>query len=173
MIRRDTWALIAIVIFFVAALWVVLPVDAERLGRKGLQFGLDLKGGVRLVYQADLSSVDPGTEDEIMNGVIAVIANRINPLGVTEPKFERRGDNQVVVELPGMDISDVEKERIGRTALLEFRELAEVPVEGSEPEAETEASADDEADEEAGDEVDEEEPVAVTLKCRRCRDRPE
>jgi preprotein translocase subunit SecD len=122
---------------FALALWVLLPVDAVRFGRAGIQFGLDLRGGVRLIYQADLSSVEPGGEDEAVDGVIAVIANRINPLGVTEPNIERRGADQVVVELPELSITEVQKERIGRTALLEFRELVEVPV-GSQEQAEAE-----------------------------------
>jgi len=54
---------------------------------------------------------------------IAVIANRINPLGVTEPNIERRGTNQIVVELPRLSVTDKQKDRIGRTALLEFHEL--------------------------------------------------
>ena len=49
----------------------------ERLGRAGLRLGLDLQGGVHLLYQADLSSVEPGTEGEIMKGIEAVIRNRI------------------------------------------------------------------------------------------------
>ena len=132
MTRRRTWVLLTIVVLFALALWVLLPIEGERLGRKGIQFGLDLQGGVRLVYQADLSQVTPGTEGEVIDGVIAVIANRINPLGVTEPNIEKRGDNQIVVELPKLSVTDKQKERIGRTALLEFRELVEVPVEGEE-----------------------------------------
>ncbi|MBL7165158.1 MAG: protein translocase subunit SecD [Dehalococcoidales bacterium] len=136
MLRRNSWVLITVIVVFALALWVLLPIEGERLGRQGIQFGLDLKGGVRLVYQADLSGVTPGTEDEIMDGVLAVIANRINPLGVTEPDFHRRGDDQIVVELPGTDITDIQKERIGRTALLGFRERVEVPIGGEEVEVE-------------------------------------
>ena len=132
MAKRSNWILIAIVVVFALALWVIMPPDSNRLGREGMQFGLDLEGGVRLVYQADLSSVEPGTESEVIDGVIAVITNRINPLGVTEPNIEKRGDDQIVIELPKLSVTDVQKERIGRTALLEFRELVEVvPEEGT------------------------------------------
>lgn len=123
MSRRNTIAWIIILGLFAFALWALLPIEGERLGRKGIQLGLDLKGGVRLVYQADMSSVEPGEEADVLDGVIAVIANRINPLGVTEPNIERRGTDLIVVELPALSVTDVQKERIGRTALLEFREL--------------------------------------------------
>jgi preprotein translocase subunit SecD len=76
-----------------------------------------------MVYKADLSGVEAGQESSVIEGVIAVIQNRINPLGVTEPVIERLGADQIVVELPGASVTDVEKERIGRTALLEFGEL--------------------------------------------------
>ncbi len=58
-------------------------------GREQMQLGLDLQGGLHVVYQADLSSVAPGDESEVIDGVIAVILNRINPLGVTEPNIQK------------------------------------------------------------------------------------
>ncbi|BAS31386.1 protein translocase subunit SecD [Dehalococcoides mccartyi] len=77
-----------------------------------------------MVYQADLSNVDESDIDGVMDGVVEVISNRINPLGVTEALIQRQGDDRIVVELPGLDITDEQKARIGRTALLEFGELA-------------------------------------------------
>jgi len=124
MTRRNSLYLIVILALFALALWVIFPIDSERFGREGIQLGLDLQGGVRLVYQADLSSVESGDEAEVIEGVIAVIANRINPLGVTEPNIEKRGNDQIVVELPELSVTDKQKERIGRTALLEFGEMA-------------------------------------------------
>jgi len=117
--------LIIILAIFALALWGLLPIEGERFGRKGMRLGLDLKGGIHLVYRADLSSVEPGGETEAIEGVIAVIKNRINPLGVTEPIIQRQGSDRILVELPGLSVTDVQKERIGRTALLEFREQIE------------------------------------------------
>ena len=112
-----------ILTIFTLAMLVVLPVEKGILAEKGILLGLDLKGGIHLVYKADLSSVEVGKEAEVIDGVVAVISNRINPLGVTEPVIEKQGVDRIVVELPGIDITDAQKERIGRTALLEFREL--------------------------------------------------
>ena len=123
MSRKNLLVLLVIVIIFALSLLVVLPVDKGLLGNKGIVLGLDLQGGIYLVYQADLSQVEPGEEAEIIDGVVAVIQNRINPLGVTEPVIERQGEGQIRVELPGLAITDVQKERLGRTALLEFGEL--------------------------------------------------
>lgn len=75
-----------------------------------------------------MSTVAAGKQKEALDGVAAVIANRVNPLGVTEPNIERRGTDQIVVELPMPKggLTDVQKERIGRTAILEFREQVDV-----------------------------------------------
>ena len=129
--KRDGWILLILVIVFAFCTWVLVPIDGERFGRKGIQYGIDLQGGVRMVFQADLSQVTPGSEKEVMQGVTAVIANRINPLGVTEPNIELRGANQIVLELPKLTVTDIQKERIGRTALLEFREEVDVTVDAT------------------------------------------
>ncbi len=124
MTKRNTWVFLLILTILGFCLWVLFPVDSERFGRQGIQYGLDLKGGVRLVYSVDLATVAPGSESEIMEGVSRVIANRVNPLGVSEPNITRLGENQIVVELPMPEggFTDAQKERLGRTSLLEFRE---------------------------------------------------
>jgi len=121
MVRRNKFTLVAILALLVFAICTLL---LPLFGREEMQLGLDLKGGTRLVYEADFSAIPAGGEDEAIDGVILVLSNRINPLGVTEPNIERRGDNRIVLELPEVGLSDVQKDRIGRTTLLEFGERA-------------------------------------------------
>jgi preprotein translocase subunit SecD len=118
---------ILLLIFAFAICALIYPL----FGREGMQLGLDLQGGAHIVYKADLSSVESGNEAEVMDGVAAVILNRINPLGVTEPNIQKQGEDRIVVELPGLSVTDKQKERLGRTALLEFRERV-VDEEGNE-----------------------------------------
>jgi len=129
--RKNVFTTLVILIVFILAALVIFPLGEGILFSRGVELGLDLQGGLRLVYEADLSGVAEGSEEEILNGVVAVITNRINPLGVSEPQIEKQGDNRIVVSLPGLEISDVEKERIGRTALLEFRELKDTNNDGT------------------------------------------
>ena len=124
MSKRNMLVLMTILALFIFVLWVLLPVDSDRFGRQGIRLGLDLQGGVHLVYKADLSQVEPGEEADVIDGVVAVISNRINPLGVTEPVIQKQGQDRIAVELPGLSITDKEKERLSRVALLEFGELA-------------------------------------------------
>ena len=53
--RRNAITFIIILIIFGFTLWAILPLQGERFGRQGLRLGLDLVGGVHLVYQAQFS----------------------------------------------------------------------------------------------------------------------
>ena len=124
MLRRNTIVFIIVLLLLALALCVVLPINEGLLGKKAMRLGLDLQGGIHMVYQADLSSVDPENKEDVIDGVIAVLGNRINPLGVTEPVIQKQGADRIVVELPGLTITDKEKESLSRVAILEFGELA-------------------------------------------------
>jgi preprotein translocase subunit SecD len=92
MTRKNIIASSVILIFFVLAALIVFPLGNGVLFSREVELGLDLQGGLRLVYEADLSGVTDGSEDEILEGVVAVITNRINPLGVSEPQIEKTGE---------------------------------------------------------------------------------
>ncbi len=118
--RRNTVTfIIVLAIFAFAVSALIYPL----FGREAMRLGLDLQGGIHMVYKVDLSNVEPGEEANIIDGVIAVLNNRINPLGVTEPVIQKQGQDRIVLELPGLSITDKEKERLSRVALLEFGEL--------------------------------------------------
>ncbi len=65
--------------------------------------------------------------DSALEQSVETIRNRIDQLGVTEPIVRRQGEQEIVVQLPGIQDPQRAKELIGRTALLEFKMLAEVP----------------------------------------------
>jgi preprotein translocase subunit SecD len=123
--RRTVYLLIFILVLFGFALWSVVPLDRNILGREGLTLGLDLAGGSYLVYQGNLSDVEPGNRDEIMDGVKGVIERRINALGITEPIVEiqkHEGEYNIVIQLPGIANIEKAKEMVGLFTILEFRE---------------------------------------------------
>ena len=120
---RNSWLLLIVVVIFALALAVVFPIERGLLSHSAVRLGLDLQGGTRLVYKADLSNIPEKERAEAMNGAIAVLENRINPLGVTEPRVERLGENQILVEVPGRSLTDAEKDNLANVAVLEFGEL--------------------------------------------------
>lgn len=82
--------------------------------------GLDLQGGVQLIYEADLSSVEDSSG--AMSGLRDVIERRVNMFGVSEPVVQIQGQDRLLVELPG--VTDVQQaiQMIGETPYLEFLE---------------------------------------------------
>ncbi|PPD57999.1 protein translocase subunit SecD [Dehalogenimonas etheniformans] len=121
--KKHLPGFIVILILFVLSALVVLPTGKGVLFGKPIQLGLDLQGGLHLVYQADLSDVADSEKNNVLSGVVSVISNRVNPLGVSEPNIAQQGADRIVVDLPGTALSDAQKQRIGSTALLVFGEL--------------------------------------------------
>ena len=58
---------------------------------------------------------------------LETIRNRIDQFGVAEPIIQRQGDQNIVVQLPGIQDPQRAKDLIGRTAVLEFKMLADDP----------------------------------------------
>ena len=85
------------------------------------RLGLDLKGGISIVYEAKGKTVDTGVLDK----TVEKIRSRIDRLGVSEPEITRQGTRNVVVQLPGIHDHQRAKQIIGQTAQLQFRLVQE------------------------------------------------
>ena len=115
--------LVVIVIITIAAGWVVLPSSALDVNSykadHPIRQGLDLQGGLQVTLEARPpggGSVDSGT----LEGTRDTIERRVNGLGVSEPLIQTRGNDQIVVELPGIENPDQAIEVLKDTALLEI-----------------------------------------------------
>jgi preprotein translocase subunit SecD len=118
--RRNNLIILGLVIvLLVVAAYLIF---IRQPVAESTQLGLDLKGGVSVQlegYQTDGSEV---TREE-MEQAVGVIQQRVNSLGVTEPEIQIQGQDQVVVNIPGITDSDRAVEVIGRTAQLGFYEV--------------------------------------------------
>ncbi len=83
--------------------------------------GLDLQGGTHIVMQAEETELNPVTQDA-MTQVIAIMQQRINEMGLTEPLIQQEGANRIIIELPGERDPQKAIETIGKTAVLEFKD---------------------------------------------------
>jgi len=125
--RRNFWiGLVFILAIIGASLFVSLP-TTKNIGKKeiAVRQGLDLQGGVRLVYELDYSKTPAVDHAEALNSTVRVIERRVNSTGVAEPTIQpgKIGRRDVVtVELPGIDDVNQAIDLIGKTAQLEFRE---------------------------------------------------
>jgi len=113
--------IIAVVAFLLAFEPIVISGNGPKFQTPALHLnlGLDLRGGSHIVLQATPTPQTPISNDA-MDGVLRVIRNRVDQLGVAEPAITRQGSNRIVVELPGIDNPQRAIELIGKTALLEF-----------------------------------------------------
>lgn len=90
------------------------------------KLGLDLKGGMRLIYEADLSQINKEDYSPAMGGLRDVIERRINLFGVQEPVVrveETLQYHRLVIELAGIQDPAKAIEMIGQTPFLEFKEV--------------------------------------------------
>lgn len=90
----------------------------------GFTLGLDLQGGVHLVYEADMSAIAEADRADALEGVRDVIERRANALGVAESRVETTvvdGHYRVIIELPGTQDAGEAMAKIGETPVLEFK----------------------------------------------------
>ena len=127
--RRRTLALLGLIIVLAAtAAWIDLPgnpgihihLGPINLDRDvELRRGLDLQGGLQVLLEADLppeETVDSGA----MEATRAIIEQRVNGLGVSEPLIQLSGSKRIIVELPGIEDPERAIQTFGETGLLEF-----------------------------------------------------
>ncbi|HLC39241.1 MAG TPA: protein translocase subunit SecD [Patescibacteria group bacterium] len=130
--NKSIWIKLGIIIVLVAIFVIIdMPSGFNKIGIKKdpkLKKGLDLVGGSGIVYEADMSKIDPKDRANALSSLKDTIDRRVNALGVTEPLIQTRniGDTQgLVVELPGIkDVNEAIK-LIGQTANLEFKEVVQ------------------------------------------------
>ncbi|MCW3024378.1 MAG: secD [Conexibacter sp.] len=114
--RRNLIILSLVGVLLVASLAVIIP--GSPLSKQTRQ-GLDLKGGVSLVYQAKPTRFSKVTSDSI-NRTMDIMRQRVDNLGVAEPEIQRSGSDQIDVSLPDVKNADQAQQQVGTTAQLLF-----------------------------------------------------
>ena len=84
--------------------------------------GLDIQGGLSVVLTAhNNDGSDVSTED--MESSRAIIENRVNALGASEAVVQIQGNDQILVQIPGLSDTEEALNTIGKTGKLEFARL--------------------------------------------------
>jgi SecD/SecF fusion protein len=89
---------------------------------KSPTLGLDLQGGLEVTLQA-VPPPDRELTDEDLDRSVDIMRNRVDKLGVTEPEIRKQGDDQIVIQLPGVKDPQAAAAIIGKTAQLELFDL--------------------------------------------------
>lgn len=134
--NKNNW-LIVIIILLAFSLWVDFsqkitiknPVnDTAFVDRNvAIKLGLDLRGGLQALLEADVPadvSVDAAELENAKN----ILQNRANALGVSEISMQTAGDRRIVAEFPGVTNPEEVVASLKKTALLEFVDMGSTPL---------------------------------------------
>ncbi|MFQ7476453.1 MAG: protein translocase subunit SecDF, partial [Anaerotignum sp.] len=88
--------------------------EGKILSAGNIKQGLDLSGGVYIVYEADKEDV---TAEE-MQAAVSLIQGRMDWNGWTEAEVAQEGTNRIRVDIPGVENAEEAIREIGQTAQL-------------------------------------------------------
>ncbi len=101
-----------------------LNTSFSKIGEVPFRLGLDLQGGVHLIYQADLTEIDSQDHDSAMRGLRDIIERRVDLFGIQEPIVQTQeldGRHRLIVELAGIKEPAEAIKMIGETPFLQFK----------------------------------------------------
>jgi len=135
--RNTTTRLILIAVIVAISAWIDFsseliipnPFTDQTLWRRDVtpRLGLDLRGGLQVVLEADLPEGTSITADQ-METARLILENRTNALGVNESVLQVAGSNRIVGEFPGVSDPDQVKATLGQTGRLEFVDFGSTPI---------------------------------------------
>jgi SecD/SecF fusion protein len=97
------------------------PQKIDKLHKKALKLGLDLRGGMHLTLEIDDSQLKPDEKKDVLDRALEIVRNRVDQFGVSEPTIQKEGSKRIIVQLPGLTDPDRAKRLLGQTAMLEWR----------------------------------------------------
>lgn len=109
--RRSLFVLLLVVALIGGSIAVVAT--------KPTVLGLDLQGGSQLVYKAEATAQQPITPDAMQRS-LDLMQQRVNEFGVSEAELFQSGNDQIEVNLPGVDDAQAAADQVGSTAQLYF-----------------------------------------------------
>src|SRR5215210_5298326 len=111
--RRRHLLVLLIVLGLIAGSAAVIATTSTKLG-------LDLQGGVQLIYQGKPTPPKTSVDAESLQRSLDIMRDRVDAFGVSEPELARTGKDQIEVNLPGVDNAERAADQVGSTAQLFF-----------------------------------------------------
>lgn len=124
--------LVLILILLGIAIWIDLPNNPGiKIGNfeRSLDtvLGLDLKGGMQVLLEADLPA-DVPVDAQALDDARRIVENRSNGLGVKEVVFQVAGSRRIVGEFPGLTNTEEVTNVLKETGQLEFVDMGDTPL---------------------------------------------
>lgn len=114
--RRNVWLIVATVLLVLGSVFAFMPASGEN------NQGHDIQGGLSVVLTAKSTSGD-AVSSEDMEKSRSIIESRVNALGASEASVSLQGNDQILVQIPGLSDTEAALDTIGRTGKLEFARL--------------------------------------------------
>ncbi len=118
--RRPHLTLVALIVAGLIGV-VLLAIPGSPIGDKPT-LGLDLQGGLEVTLQAVPPPNRPLQKSDLDRSV-EILRDRVDRLGVAEPEIRKQGDDQIVIDLPGVKDPARVIGILGQTAQLELFDL--------------------------------------------------
>jgi SecD/SecF fusion protein len=118
--RRNSYLVLGLLVAALVGV-ALLAIPGSPI-HKSPTLGLDLQGGLEVTLQA-VPPPDRELTEEDLDRSVEIMRNRVDKLGVSEPSIYTQGDNQIVIQLPGVEDPQAAAEVIGTTAQLELYDL--------------------------------------------------
>ena len=117
--QRNGFVLLIVLGLLIGSLIVIAGIPGAVKSKKTV-LGLDLKGGVELVYQGLPSAQTKTVTQDALQRAVDIMRNRVDQLGVAEPEIQTSGGNQITVGLPNVSDTGRAEAEVGTTAQLSF-----------------------------------------------------
>lgn len=124
--KKLSWlAPVSILIFVLVTLIFLSPLvfseDTSWFVKKKLNLGLDLKGGTQTVLTVNTSGMSEKDAKDAVDGNMRIIRSRIDQFGVAEPVIQKSGENDILVQLPGVKNPRAAADLLTKSAELVFK----------------------------------------------------
>src|SRR5918911_1912919 len=107
-------------LFVLLAVAGLMAGEGAAVAAKPTRLGLDLKGGVQLIYQAKPTPQQPTITADAMQRSLDLMRQRVDAFGVSESSLQQSGSDQLEVDLPGVSNAQRAAQQVGSTAQLFF-----------------------------------------------------
>jgi SecD/SecF fusion protein len=117
--------------------FILNQIQRDATGK--IKLGIDLQGGTSFLVEMDTNALAMRNETDTnhvanasdvsgaLSQAVEVLRKRVDAFGVAEPVIQPVGDNQILIQLPGLSqsVKESAKEQIQKAAYLEFRMVKE------------------------------------------------
>jgi SecD/SecF fusion protein len=135
--KRDQLGITVLILISLVCLYIIVPIPNKPiLEDKKIKLGIDLNGGIEVRYRV----FDPNRPDKKITAkdcqdVIEVLRRRIDTEGLTEPIMNVSGEDQIIIQLAGVDLKGWVryKKIVEEQGILELSEVASKDIQEKVP----------------------------------------